>query len=142
MNSHETDETILEAMSRLITAGFTVLTERGPDQSGNRLIEMDLDECRIRLGIEYGQHFVEMWAPGGATSPDMGLWAACLDQADPSLAPGDVLEDVDWLIRRLPEVQHLLAQGGIALEECLRSAGMWRFRARREAGLIEYPTTD
>jgi hypothetical protein len=127
------------AGARLQEAGFVVTEEKRSIAFGNRLIKFERGMLAVSAILEKGQAFLALSSPGLDGRWDIGLWEACADKTLPSLEPRDFRADLDWLLIRLPDLDALLEAGKPDLENCLRTNGEWRFKARHELGMIRPP---
>lgn len=139
MKSEELRAQLAQAQADLTDAGFVLVSARSFEHFGDTLIELERGAIRVKIGLDRGELFVTMEAPGGAGGYEMPIWEACLEDRSPSLVPGVFASDVDILLRRLPDFEDLVAIHGSKLDECLQRAGASRFWMRQQKGLTRRP---
>jgi hypothetical protein len=138
--TRSTDDDLERARVTLEEAGFALTEDkRYPTVFGNRVLRFDNGKARIVIERDRDVALLGIFNSSGTSSHDVGVWVACLDHVQPELEGGDWIDDLAVFLNRLAEIEHLIAEGGSALDECLSRTGMWRLMARHEGGLIRSP---
>jgi hypothetical protein len=102
-----TQNSLMPARRHLASVGFKIVPDRESPLAGQTL-DLRRGACIAMLGVDRGQPFLTMRAPGGAQDYHLGLWAACADGVDPAVEARDVAADAELLAIRVDEFEALI----------------------------------
>lgn len=108
--------------------GFKTVREEGGG-TVNRVVELGRAGCAVRISADRGEWWVEVGGPGLGDWFDPDVWESCLDGVPVMTEPADLDERVDFVLRRLVDVERAIAADP-AIRTCLDRARSTRARTR------------